>query len=286
MKLKNKEWYEVVLCSGCLCRFQFMSMVVVDNETYCFRCVRAKKKPKTVSEKKPKPEKVKVPKDKEPVLKTDGKEWYAIQIYGNDTACAKRILKNAKSQDLGHLITRAIVPRVREQHIQKSGKVVFRNKKAMPGYLLVRCQLTPAVENCIKKVKGAVDTRWIEEQEDGTKVEHKGSKSYSVVRILPYEKEFKFEDTLKDGFHFVKPVPIEQEAVERFAHKPKASKQKINYDINDYVLITEGVYKGVKGHVVEMKEPLTEGGKTLVKFRLLGVNTEQWFSSHILTKTI
>jgi transcription antitermination factor NusG len=143
------------------------------------------------------------------------------------------------------------VPRVRVSVTRKNGKVVFQNKKAMPGYLLVRCQFTPDVQHCIENTRGMHVSEWREFREDGSKGPlHISSKAFSVVKVLPFSEKVKFE-SIQKGEKIPLPSPLPQEAIDKFGQKPRKV-TPLHLGVNDYVQIMHGPYATSKGTVKQV----------------------------------
>ncbi len=193
-------------------------------------------------------------------------------------------MENARKQNLyPEFISRVVIPRVREVRI-RNGKKVFQNRKAMPGYLLVKCQFNDNVRHCVEGTNGYYVSSYKERLIDGeTGEEREGetritSKKFSVVRVLPFTERFKFEDMKKDDFKLSGPATLSEKEVEKFTNKPKRVVPTLQLGVGDRVRITNGPFEGLPGTVRQLHDQLDEDPVALVVFWFMGTATEKKFN--------
>lgn len=80
-------------------------------------------------------------------------KWYIINaVVGFENKAAELIKKEADKKNISHLIEEIIVPVEVVTEVRK-GKKVDVNKKILPGYILIKMDLTDEVWNMVKNIK-------------------------------------------------------------------------------------------------------------------------------------
>jgi len=159
-------------------------------------------------------------------------KWYTLRVYtGREDHVARTILDAAKSVGLEKKILEVLVPKQKQIEI-KSGKKITKEKKILPGYVLVKMHLdneTMAFLTSLEEIRG-------------------------FVRVGNYI------------------VPLSEEEVTRFTQKVEDGKEpkfKVRFMVNDAVRIIDGIFKGQVGKVTEVDE---EKGKVKVLISMLGTD--------------
>ncbi len=163
--------------------------------------------------------------------KANEPKWYTVAVYtGKEDHVAKMIMQLAKDFKLEKKILETFVPRQKQVEF-KGAKKVIKEKKMLPGYILVRMVLdneTVALVNSIEEVRG-------------------------FVRV---------------GGEI---TPVSPEEIERFKSGKSKDEEKVEYKtqfmINDAVRIIDGVFKGQIGKVVNIDE---KNEKLTVVISMLG----------------
>jgi transcription termination/antitermination protein NusG len=76
--------------------------------------------------------------------------WYIVHAYSNfEKKVADQILEKAKSKGLAHLIENVVVPTEKIVEIRR-GRKIDAERKFLPGYIMVRAEMTDAVHSLIK----------------------------------------------------------------------------------------------------------------------------------------
>ncbi|MCU0831788.1 MAG: transcription termination/antitermination protein NusG [Rhizobiaceae bacterium] len=76
--------------------------------------------------------------------------WYIVHAYSNfERKVADQILEKAKSKGLAHLIENVVVPTERIVEVRR-GRKVDVDRKFLPGYIMLRAEMTDAVHSLIK----------------------------------------------------------------------------------------------------------------------------------------
>lgn len=80
----------------------------------------------------------------------DGKQWYVLRIVGGKEKKAAELLeKEVVKYKFADLVDKVLIPTEKVYKI-KDGKRVCTERLLMPGYGLIHCELTPALENLIR----------------------------------------------------------------------------------------------------------------------------------------
>jgi transcriptional antiterminator NusG len=143
-----------------------------------------------------------------------GRAWYAIHtIVGFEDIVAESIMKRAEAFDMKDKIFNAIVPKEKVWEV-KGGKRVLVEKKIYPGYVFVDMIVT--------------DDSWY------------------LVRNTPKVTGFVGAGTT--------PLPVNKEDIDELLKRINSEELSFetNINVNDIVQITQGVFKGVQGKVVEV----------------------------------
>jgi transcription termination/antitermination protein NusG len=76
--------------------------------------------------------------------------WYIVHAYSNfEKKVADQILEKAKSKGLAHLIENVVVPTEKIVEIRR-GRKIDAERKFLPGYIMVRAEMTDAIHSLIK----------------------------------------------------------------------------------------------------------------------------------------
>ncbi|NJR13154.1 MAG: transcription termination/antitermination protein NusG [Phyllobacteriaceae bacterium] len=76
--------------------------------------------------------------------------WYIVHAYSNfEKKVADQILEKAKTKGLAHLIENVVVPTERIVELRR-GRKVDVDRKFLPGYIMVRAEMTDAIHSLIK----------------------------------------------------------------------------------------------------------------------------------------
>lgn len=143
-----------------------------------------------------------------------GRAWYAIHtVVGYEEIVAEAIMKRAEVFDLKDKIFNAIVPKEKVWTI-KDGKRELVEQKIYPGYVLVDLIIT--------------DDSWY------------------IIRNTPKVTGFVGLGTT--------PMPIDEEELKEIFNRMNKDVPKIETEFNlgDLVEITQGLFKGLKGKIIEI----------------------------------
>ncbi len=165
-------------------------------------------------------------------MRNNGKpKWYSVKVHtGKEDHVARLILDTAKSYGLEKKIIKTLVPTQRQVEI-KGGKKVIKVKKLLPGYVLVYM---------------------VYDEE-------------TAALVTSIEEVRGFVRSGKDV------VPLSQEEIDKFMRDEKSEevKYKVKFMVNDAVRITDGIFKGQVGKVVEVDE---QKGRIKVLISMLGTD--------------
>lgn len=143
-----------------------------------------------------------------------GRAWYAIHVVvGFEEIVADAIMKRAEAYDMKDKIFNVLVPKEKVWEV-RGGKRELVEKKIYPGYVFVDMIIT--------------DETWY------------------LIRNTPKVTGFLGAGTT--------PMPIDQKEIEEILKRMKPEEPLIETDIkeNDLVEITQGVFKGMQGKIVEV----------------------------------
>lgn len=143
-----------------------------------------------------------------------GRAWYAIHVVvGFEEIVADAIMKRAEAYDMRDKIFNVLVPKEKVWEV-RGGKRELVEKKIYPGYVFADMIIT--------------DETWY------------------LVRNTPKVTGFLGAGTT--------PMPIDQKEIEEILKRMKPEEPLIETDIkeNDLVEITQGVFKGMQGKVIEV----------------------------------
>ena len=140
-----------------------------------------------------------------------GRRWYVLHTYsGYEENVKHNIEQRIESFDMHDKIFAVLVPKERKIKI-KNGKRVEVEEKIFPGYILVEMVVT--------------DDSWY------------------MVRNTPNVTGFVGSGTT--------PTPVDQKEVEQLLKRISATapSQKIDFEVNDVVRITDGPFKNFEGKI-------------------------------------
>ena len=158
--------------------------------------------------------------------------WYAIHTYsGYENAVARNLRQRIESLGMEKKIFEVVVPTEKKIKV-KAGKRVTEEERVYPGYILV---------------KMVVD-----------------DDSWYVVRNTPRVTGF-----VGSGIH---PVPMSQAEVDQLMNRMNTDvvKHKIDLQVDDAVIITDGPFKELEGKIGEVDE---ERGKVKILVSMFGRET-------------
>ena len=165
-------------------------------------------------------------------MRNNGKpKWYSVKVHtGKEDHVARLILDTARSYGLEKKIIKTLVPTQRQVEI-KGGKKVIKVKKLLPGYVLVYM---------------------VYDEE-------------TAALVTSIEEVRGFVRSGKDV------VPLSQQEIDKFMRDEKSEevKYKVKFMVNDAVRITDGIFKGQVGKVVEVDE---QKGRIKVLISMLGTD--------------
>ncbi len=163
---------------------------------------------------------------------TGERHWYAIHTYaGYENAVARNLKQRIESLGVGEKIFDVVVPTERKIKV-KGGKRVEEEEKIYPGYVLVDMVVD--------------DNSWY------------------VVRNTPRVTGF-----VGSG---VNPVPLTEEEIESLFRRMKSEtvKHKIDFNLDEPVVIVDGPFKDLEGRIGEVDE---ERGKVKIMVPMFGRET-------------
>lgn len=163
---------------------------------------------------------------------TQEPQWYAVHTYsGYENAVARNLKQRIESLGMEDKIFEVVVPTEKKIKV-KGGKRVTEEERVYPGYILV---------------KMVVD-----------------DDSWYVVRNTPRVTGF-----VGSGIH---PVPMSQKEVDTLMNRMDSEvvKHKIDLQVDDPVMITDGPFKELEGKIGEVDE---ERGKIKVLVSMFGRET-------------
>jgi len=143
-----------------------------------------------------------------------GRAWYAIHtVIGFEDIVAEAIMKRAEAFDMKDKIFNVLVPKEKVWEV-RGGKRELVEKKLYPGYVFIDMIVT--------------DDSWY------------------LVRNTPKVTGFIGAGTT--------PLPLDPKEMEEILKRVKSEEAPIEMDIktNDLVEITQGVFKGLQGKVIEV----------------------------------
>ena len=167
-------------------------------------------------------------------MKDSTPKWYTLRVFtGKEDHVARLIKETAKAFGLENKIKEVLVPKQKQVEI-KQGKKIIKEKKLLPGYVLINMVLdqeTMALLTSIEEVRG-------------------------FVRV---GKEI---------------LPLSEEEVEKFiSGTAKKGEEELKYEVkfmvNDAVRIVDGIFKGQVGKVIDIDE---EKGRIKVLISMLGTD--------------
>lgn len=159
-------------------------------------------------------------------------KWYAIHTYaGYEKAVERNLKQRIESLGVEDKIFEVVVPTEKKIKI-KGGKRVAEEEKIYPGYLLVHMIVD--------------DNSWY------------------VVRNTPRVTGF-----VGSG---VQPVPLEEKEIESLFRRMKSDtvKHKIDFAVDDPVVVADGPFKDLEGKIGEVDE---DRGKVKVLVPMFGRET-------------
>lgn len=172
-----------------------------------------------------------------------GRMWYAVSVFGGDRKAA-RTIKDFMGRKYPNAIGRVLIPKA-HQDVALNGKLHRQYRRAMPGYLLVKCR-----------------PDYLDEL----------GRCPMVGTVLPFTEELdadQYERAEENGTLPPEPQPIPQAEVEPFLRKkPKATGVPIH--VGDRVRVAYGQWEGQEGEVCGLEND----GRVCVEVMILGMPTE------------
>ncbi len=162
----------------------------------------------------------------------EGRNWYAIHTYaGYENAVMRNLKQRIESLGMEDRIFEVVVPTETKIKV-KAGKRIEEEEKIFPGYILVDMIVT--------------DDSWY------------------VVRNTPRVTGF-----VGSGVY---PVPIAQAEVDKLFSRmnSETAKHKIDFEVNDLVIVMDGPFKELEGKISEVDE---SRGKIKVMVSMFGRET-------------
>jgi len=146
------------------------------------------------------------------------KRWYIVHAYTNfERKVADAIKERAKSAGLDHLFDEVVVPTEEVVEV-KRGRKVQAERKFLPGYVLVKMEMTDA--------------------------------AFVLIKNTPKVTGFLGADN--------KPSPISEDEAMRMLHTVKEGverpKPTITFEIGEQVKVADGPFASFSGHVEEVDE--------------------------------
>ena len=146
------------------------------------------------------------------------KRWYIVHAYTNfERKVVDAIKERAKSAGLGHLIEEVMVPTEEVVEV-KRGRKSQVERKFLPGYVLVKMQMTDA--------------------------------GFVLIKNTPKVTGFLGADN--------KPMPISDDEAMRILNQVKEGverpKPSITFEIGEQVKVADGPFASFQGHVEEVDE--------------------------------
>ena len=146
------------------------------------------------------------------------KRWYIVHAYTNfERKVADAIRERAKAAGLEHLFEEVLVPTEEVVEV-KRGRKVQAERKFLPGYVLVKMEMTDPAFLLIKNTP-------------------------KVTGFLGAEN---------------KPMPISEEEAKRILHQVETGvdrpKPSITFEVGEQVKVADGPFASFQGHVEEVDE--------------------------------
>ncbi len=146
------------------------------------------------------------------------KRWYIVHAYTNfERKVADAIKERAKQQGLDHLIEDVVVPTEEVVEV-KRGRKSQVERKFLPGYVLVKMQMTDA--------------------------------GFVLIKNTPKVTGFLGADN--------KPMPISEDEAMRILNQVKEGverpKPSVTFEVGEQVKVADGPFASFQGHVEEVDE--------------------------------
>lgn len=146
------------------------------------------------------------------------KRWYIVHAYTNfERKVADAIRERAKAAGLDHLFEDILVPTEEVVEV-KRGRKIQSERKFLPGYVLVKMQMTDP--------------------------------AFVLIKNTPKVTGFLGSDN--------KPMPISEDEAMRIVHQVKEGverpKPSISFEIGEQVKVADGPFASFQGHVEEVDE--------------------------------
>jgi len=146
------------------------------------------------------------------------KRWYIVHAYTNfERKVADAIKERAKQQGLDHLIEDVVVPTEEVVEV-KRGRKSQVERKFLPGYVLVKMQMTDA--------------------------------GFVLIKNTPKVTGFLGTDN--------KPMPISEDEAMRILNQVKEGverpKPSVTFEVGEQVKVADGPFASFQGHVEEVDE--------------------------------
>ena len=154
-------------------------------------------------------------------------KWYVLRTAGGkEKKAAEYLQKEIERSGLVDQVAQVLVP-VKKEIVTKNGKRTVADRLLYPGYVLIECQLSAALENIIRN-------------------------------LVPGMSGFLTEKKAVSGTQFERvPVPIREEEAQRILgiqdeNADNAAQTVVNYEIGESVKITDGPFSGFTGTIEEI----------------------------------
>lgn len=146
------------------------------------------------------------------------KRWYIVHAYTNfERKVAEAIRERAKSAGLEHLFDEIMVPTEEVVEV-KRGRKIQAERKFLPGYVLVKMQMTDP--------------------------------AFVLIKNTPKVTGFLGADN--------KPMPISEDEAMRILHQVKEGverpKPTVTFEVGEQVKVADGPFASFQGHVEEVDE--------------------------------
>jgi transcriptional antiterminator NusG len=155
------------------------------------------------------------------VVKDERFKWYAVLTQSGMEKKAKTTLEDrVRKLGLQDFVKQVVVPALTEEYIDEHGKKKTREKKMMPGYLLVQMEMTDRTFHCVKETPKV--------------------------------------STFIGGAHNKMPPPLGDDEVDRLLNTAKQAakepiKPKLTFEKGDRVRVVDGPFTSFVGDVEEVK---------------------------------
>ena len=144
--------------------------------------------------------------------------WYAVHAYSNfENKVAESIREQAKQRGLAHLFEEVLVPKEKVIEVRR-GRKVDAERKFVPGYVLVKMELT--------------------------------DEAYHLIKNTPKVTGFLGSDN--------KPMPLSEAEAQRILHQVQEGierpKPSVSFEVGEQVRVSDGPFASFNGTVEEVDE--------------------------------